>query len=798
MKTALNWLREYVELPWNARTLAERLTAAGLEVEEIAEFGKIPDGVVVAEILTRGQHGNSDHLSVCQVSTGSGEPIQIVCGAPNCDAGQRVPLATIGTDFGDGFIIKKSKIRGVESNGMMCSARELGLNDDHDGLLILPHDTPLGIPLQHIIPSDCVIDWEVTPNRPDWLSHIGIAREIAAVAGSAIRLPEAPVRTLPGSNVSAAAKVTVEAPDLCPRYIARVFKNVRIAPSPDWLANRLKAVGLRPINNIVDITNYVMLEFGQPLHAFDLSNLAGQEIIVRRARPGEEIVTLDGSKLSLSTDHLLIADRDRGVALAGIMGGENSMITDQTCTVLLEAAAFDRSNIRITARTLGKATDSSYRFERGVSPETTALASARAASLICQLAGAEQLEGVLDVYDRPWQPETITGQPDQINALLGLDLTPEQIASFLARRGLGIAACAADAITIRTPYWRFDLHEPVDLAEEVAQMCGLDAIPENPATARIGGSFSEDQYYPIEQVRAQLLALGLDEVMNYSMWSLDQCLAGTALAPENILRVSNPISNDTACLRPSLIPGLLQVVNHNVSRNQHDLRLFEIGRVFVQELSGRRESTQIGIACSGRLHPERFGDERNQLCDFYSLKGILASWLENRGISGLVCQTAQHPACKPGATAAFCLGNRPIIQFGEATDALVKGFRLRAPLFLALIHLDDLLAAPTPDRVYRELPQFPGTARDISFVAPDTLHHQHILDGIASLKLPLLEKIDLTDIFADDKVLGPGRRSLTYSLTFRDSKRTLTDEEVNRLQDKVRSFLAAEFNLELR
>ena len=797
MKTSVNWLRNYIDIPWAPKELAARLTAAGLEVEGIEFTGQIPAGVIVAEILARSPHANSDHLSICTVNAGSGEPLQIVCGAPNCDAGQKVPLATVGTQFGD-FQIKKAKIRGVESGGMLCSARELGLSDDHSGLMILPPDTPLGIPLTDIVEQDAVIDWEVTPNRPDWLSHVGIAREIAAVAQLPLRLPAPAIRSLPNSSVHDCAKVSVLDSDLCPRYIARVFKNIKVGPSPDWMVKHLEAVGLRAVNNVVDITNYVMLEFGQPLHAFDLTTLAGSEIVVRRAKQGEEITTLDGTKLKLSTDNLLIADRDKGVALAGIMGGENSMITDATTTVLLEAAAFDRSNIRVSSRTLGIATDSSYRFERGVSPETTAAASARAATLLCELCGADQVDGIIDCYGKPWQCPEITLRVQRCNALLGLSLDATAIASCLERRGLSILMQDAETITARAPAWRFDLHAEHDLIEEVAQISGLDAIPEAPVAARISGTMKDDRFLPLEEIRGEFQALGLDEIINYSLWSLPQCLQGTACSEEEIIKVDNPISIDTAFLRPTLLPGLMQVVAHNIAHNEHNLRLFELGRVFRKNNGRHSEGLQAAIAITGKRHPERFGSDLAATVDFYDLKGILASWLEARRLSDCSWQSAEAPACKPGACATLTSKGKIIATFGEAATVLTKGIRLRAPLFLALIDVDALLKLKAAPPVYTPIAQFPATSRDISFVAPAGLTHQTIVATIRDLQLPLVDRIDLFDIFSDEKVLGKGRCSLSYSVTFRHQERTLTDDEVNALQTTIRSALAEKLGVELR
>jgi len=796
MKTSLKWLRDYADIPEKAKDLAAKLTAVGLEVEGIETSGAIPAGVVTAKILSRKKHENSDHLNICDVTTGTGDPLQIVCGAPNCDAGNIVPLAKIGTDFGDGFVIKESKLRGVESNGMMCSARELGIGADHSGLLILPENTPLGIPLTDLYASDTVIDWEVTPNRPDWLSHIGIARE--AVGAANLHLPKENITIKPNSNVHQMAKVTVHAPDLCPRYIARVFENVKIGPSPTWMVQRLEAVGLRSINNVVDITNFIMLEFGQPLHAFDLRHLAGAEINVRRAKDGEELITLDDTKLKLTSDNLLIADQEKGVALAGIMGGQNSMITDDTTTVLLEAASFDRSNIRISSRNLNKKTDSSYCYERGVSPEMTGLASARAATLLCELAGAQQLDGVIDCYEKPWQPEEISCRVQRVNDLLGITLSEDEIVECFVHRGIDIVSKTADKIVVHTPYWRFDLHAEHDLIEEVAQMRGLDSIPEAPIMSKLGGPMREDTLYPIEQVRSELLGLGFDEMMNYSMWSQKACLQGTTLTKDQLVKVDNPISSDTACMRPTLLPGVLQVINYNVSRNQHDLAVFEIGKVFCKADEKFIESTQVALAMTGKRNPEMYGAEREAEVDFYSMKGCLESWIETRALKGCSIKALEHPAFKHGSAAAVVQKGKNIIVFGEAAPELVKGIRLRAPLFFAMADLKDILNAKSNAKKYDVLPQFPGTSCDITLVAPKKLCHQDVVNAVKSMNLPMFKNIELFDIYEDSKALGEGMRSMSYSVNFVNPERTMTDDEANELQAKIRKGLAKKLNVELR
>ncbi|MFA4945719.1 MAG: phenylalanine--tRNA ligase subunit beta [Lentisphaeria bacterium] len=798
MKTSVNWLQDYVDIPWTPAELARRLTQAGLEVEGIETRGAIPPGVVTAQILTRERHPNADKLSVCSVTTGGDTPLQIVCGAPNCDPGRIVPLATEGTDFGGGFKIKRAKLRGVESQGMMCSAHELGLTAEHEGLLLLPETTPLGRPLAEIIPGDTVIDWEVTPNRPDWLSHIGIAREVAAATGGTLRLPEAPLKLAESATIAALAAVEVQDAALCPRYTARVIQNVKVGPSPEWLVRRLESIGLRSINNVVDITNYVMLEYGQPLHAFDLATLAGQRLVVRRAKAGETLTTLDGRTHTLTPENLLIADAERGVALAGIMGGEHSGISEKTTTVLLESAAFNPANIRATARTLAIASDSSHRFERGVSWETVEAASRRAAALLCQIAGGEAAHGVLDFYPAPWQAAEIACRVQKVNSLLGIHLGVTDIAHCFRRRGLEVAEENAATVTVRIPHFRLDLKAEHDLVEEVAQIHGLDNIPEAKPAALLGGTIAEDTWYPVEAARAQLLALGLDEILNYTLISKPQALAGTGVAEAELVRVANPISSEAEILRPSLLPTLLQAVAHNIAHNNPELALVEIGRIFLKRPGVPEERLQAAIALTGHRHPERYGAERAELLDFFDLKGLLESWFETRRLAGATAAPATHPAFAPGAAAAFTVNGREVAIFGEAAPALTKGLRLKAPLFVALIELDALLAlAPAPAK-YRPLPQFPATARDISLVAPATASAAAIQEAIAAARCPWLEKVELFDLFTDETLLGPGNRSLAFSLTYRHPERTLTDAEANQAHEDVKAKLAKALPVQYR
>ncbi|MFA7230626.1 MAG: phenylalanine--tRNA ligase subunit beta, partial [Victivallaceae bacterium] len=508
MNISYNWLSQYVDISCGLKVLAEKLTMAGIEVEAIEEKRTVPAGVVVAEILERKPHPDADKLSVCRVFDGK-EELQIVCGAPNCDAGKKVPLATIGAVFVDSesgkeFAIKKSKLRGVESNGMLCSAMELGLAGDHSGLLELPAHLQTGTSLLEIHPGDTMIEVEVTPNRPDWLSHWGIARDVSCLLNTVAVMPEI---TLPAPSGTDSEKnlVTVEDKELCPRYTARIIRNVKVHDSPEWLKERLLSIGLRPINNIVDITNFVLMELGHPLHAFDLDKLAEQRIVVRRATDGEKFTSLDGSELELKTKHLVIADAQKPVALAGVMGGLDSGVTGETVNVLLESAAFFSSNIRATSRELGISSDSSYRFERGIDWNMLETASDRATALILELAGGTLTSKLIDVCGAKPQPPVIVCRFDRIRKLIGIDMSNSRIVDIFRKLYLDVLDITGEQCLVTPPLFRLDLEREADLAEEVARVNGLEAIPVIPVMGKMVASINKDSYLKYQELREELI-----------------------------------------------------------------------------------------------------------------------------------------------------------------------------------------------------------------------------------------------------------------------------------------------------
>ena len=791
MNISYNWLKKYIDLSLTADELPAKLTMAGLEVEGIEKTGSIPDGVVTAKILSRNPHENSDHLSVCQVDKGD-EVLQIVCGAPNCDAGNIVPLATIGTTFKDGegtFTIKKGKLRGVESFGMMCSARELGLSNDHDGLLILPADTKIGVPFGELMDSDVVYDCSVTPNRPDWLSHIGVARDIAALLDTKLVMPEicnADAPVVPGL-------VTVNDPDLCPIYAARIIRGVKVGDSPEWMQKALSAVGIRPISNLVDITNYVMMEMGVPLHAFDIRNLSGEKIIVRRAAEGESIVALDGKKYDLTPENLCICDAEKPVAIAGVMGGEYSGIQADTTTVVLESAFFDPDSIRMTSRKLGLSSDASYRYERGVDRNAVLAAGRRALQLILEIAGGEYV-GCCEVAAPAPEVRTIEADYSRIRGLLGLEVTDSDIEKILISLGFGMTAPGVFTV----PSWRvYDVVGEADLAEEVARIYGLDKLPAVPIRA-ITDDFKLDGCHVIESLRNQLTGIGLDEIVCGSMIDEKSATADKMFTPEELIRPYNPISLDLGVMRPSLLPGILNTVRHNIARKNLDLALFEIGHVFCKNTEKfPEERDELSIAVTGRIHPERFSAERAVVADFYDLKGILESLLTARKVKNFQFRAAEDPRFLKGHCAEVLVNKRVAGVFGEVVPALTKGMRLSTPLFVAMIQLKELLTAEERTLLYDPISPFPSTSRDVAFIAPKELEHRIVVDFIQKAHLPNLERVELFDIFEGEAV-GEGRKSMAYSLIFRSAERTLTDDEVNSSYEKLRQKLERGLGVELR
>ena len=859
MKLTLNWLKQYVDFDWSPEQLAERLTMLGLEVEGVHKTGGEFDGIVVAQILTRDPVPGSDKLSVCKVNDGKGERV-IICGAQNHKPGDKVPLIlpnfALPLKPGDKepFVIKERKVFGITSHGMMCSYQELGLDPEkiglkrEEGLLILPPDAKVGQPFAEYLgrtSGDVVFDLEITPNRSDWNSVIGIALEIAAVTGNKLKMPDVNlVGTRSTASLNSTRKdgdavervpttselvsVRLDDPDLCPRYTARVVKGVKIGPSPDWLRTSLEKVGIRSINNVVDVTNYVMFEIGQPLHAFDYHLIAKQRaagvppadqtetgnsgkmpesrckptIVVRRAKAGEEFITLDGQKHKLTTENLLIADEEKGIALAGVMGGQNSEIKDNTVDVLIESAYFSPTNIRRTSKILGLRTDASYRFERGADIDINDWAGARCAQLILETAGGQLAEGVVDAYPKPVKPKEITLRHHKVNELLGIELRPEEIEFYLGQLGLKTIGrkarptgtnAAPEPVTFQIPTFRVDLKREADLIEEVGRLHGVDKIPATPPRGAIGTNAFDATHDVLAEARRILSGLGLNEAQGQTLVSSAECRVSSS----ETVALANPLSSDMDVLRPSLLPGLIHSLRHNISRKNYDVALFEVGRVF-QRAAGvppadqtRKQSCQqdagstfkeerrVAIALTGqRALPFWSGNERDAKFDASDLKGVLEEFFEQFGLRGMAFTRQAESTALFLESATIQLGKQTLGEFGQLLPALAKKYDLRDTVLLAELNLDLLLARRNPAKSSKPLPAFPAIRRDVAMIVPEATTHDAVLQVVKQTKPANLEAVELFDVFRGKNV-PEGQKSLAYAFTYRAEDKTLTDAEAN-------------------
>jgi phenylalanyl-tRNA synthetase beta chain len=808
MKVTLNWLKQYVDFNWSPEELTERLTMLGLEVEGVQKLAAAFDGIVVAQVVTRDKHPNADKLSLCRVNDGTGER-QIVCGAQNFKAGDKVPLILPGASLplkpGDKepFTIKVGKIRGVESHGMMCSPQELGLPDQVDGLLILREDAKVGQSFAEYLGrsgSDVVYDLEVTPNRPDLNSVIGIAREIAALTGNALRIPELKTQNSK-LKTEDLVSVRIEDAELCPRYTARLIKGVKIGPSPEWLRGTLEKVGIRSISNVVDVTNYVMLETGQPLHAFDYHLITkgadGQPtIVVRRAAAGEKFKTLDNQERTLTNEMLLIADGQKGIALAGVMGGANTEINNQTMDVLIESAYFAPVNIRRTSKLLGLRSESSYRFERGADVGICDWASQRAAQWILETAGGQLAEGVVDVQPKAKEEKQITLHFAKSKDLLGIGISHADQVGYLNKLGLKTVLQQPGECTFSIPSWRVDLKREVDLIEEVGRLFGIEKIPSTPPRGALGANAFDSVYDQIGEVRRILTGLGLNEAQGQTLIAKSEVRNAK---DEEIVALANPLSSDMDVLRPSLLPGLIHSLRHNVSRKNYNVALFEIGRVFSQANGKTQEERRVAIALTGWGESVFWnGTKFEWSFDVFELKGFVEEFLEQFGVRSVAFGKRAESTALFLESATISLGGKlQLGEIGQLSPILAKKYDLRDAVFLAEFNLDLLLSKRNPSKSFKPLPQFPSIRRDVAMFVPETMTHDVVLTTVKQAKVTNLESVELFDVF-HGKGISEGQKSLAYAFTYRAPDKTLTDADVNSAHEKVLEALKTQLKVELR
>lgn len=803
MKVSYNWLKEYVDVNLSPEELADALTMTGSEVDAVESLAPDVSGVITAYVEEVAPHPNADKLRVCKVNTGS-EILSVVCGAPNVAAGQIVPFATVGAQLPGGVKIRKAKLRGVESYGMICSERELGLSDSHDGIMVLPEGTPLGIPIAEALGlNDWVLELDIYPNRPDNLSMLGIAREVAAIVGSELRMPQPQIEET-GSDITEKVSLEVHAPDLCPRYSCRLIEGVKIGPSPQWMQQRLLAAGMRPINNVVDVTNYVLLELGQPLHAFDYDLLAEHRIVVRRAKPNEVIVTLDGQTRTLHEDMLVIADAEKAQVIAGIMGAESSEVSESTTNVLLEAANFYGPSIRRTSRELGLRSESSQRFEKGLDPNATQLALDRAAALIVELAGGKIAKGVLDVYPEPVKPRVIDLRIGQIKRLLGVEIPPEDCVDYLNRLQLK-AELQGDKIRVEVPTFRGDITREADLIEEIARIYGYDNIPATLPMSR-GTPGSQTASLTLQDiVRDTLIGFGLNEVMTYSFGSpktLDRAMAPVDSPVRQVIQIRNPLSEEWSVMRTFVIPQLLEVVERNQTRQQDDVHIFEIGAVYrPRQLPLTEEPEEVrvlAIAMTGNWPPPTWGRE-SHAADVYDLKGIVEELAAALGLEFTWQQVEASPHCAlhPGRMVeVYCQGEK-IGILGELHPQVAENYSISGRVVVAEIELEPLVDKVNLIRRVRPIPKFPSVERDLALLVPQDVTGAQVVAVIEECGKDLLQSVRLFDVYVGEQIPA-GYRSLAYTLSFQAMDRTLRDEEIQNVITAIENKLKQELNVEMR
>ncbi|MCY4553124.1 MAG: phenylalanine--tRNA ligase subunit beta [Candidatus Poribacteria bacterium] len=816
MNVTLNWLKNYIDFEFSPSELADRLTMLGVEVESVKRLGAELEGVVVGSVGAIKPHPNADKLVLCQVDIGETEELQIVCGAPNVREGMLAPVATIGATLPIGLTIKRAKLRGETSQGMLCSEKELGLSaqlasayniaEDAAGLMELPTDTPLGTSLSEVLGlDDVVFELEITPNRPDCLSLIGVAREIRAETGNALKLPQVDFNENE-TDIRELTSVTIEAPNLCPRYAARVIRGVKVGESPAWLQQRLESVGVGVINNLVDITNFVLMEYGQPLHAFDYHKLAENRIVVRRAAAGENITTLDEIDRELTSDMLVIADAEKPIALAGIMGGYDSEITETTADVFLESAYFNPSSIRATAKALGVSTEASYRFERGADPGIVLAALDRAAQLIAELAGGSICKGTVDVY--PGSPP-VTGKggeqplteiqlrPERVNFILGTTLDTSEMVQILSDLGFDLKA-NGENYQVTVPTFRSDITREIDLIEEIARVHGYDNIP----TTLPKGDIPVPAPNPNTEVRKRikhfLLAAGMMEAINYSFCA-PNCFDKIRLNADDPLRrtlkLQNPLSPEMSVLRTTLLPNLLDNAQRNRNHQIDTIALFEIGSVFIHN-GEQKEPGRVTGVLAGQIGDGVYSNPYREP-DFYDIKGLVEGVLQVCGIVDYTLQKTDAPTFHPGRNAAVLLDDKQLGTFGEAHPEVLENYDLPYKAYLFDFDMEALVDTAIFAKRFEPIPVYPKVERDLAIVVDKELLSDMPTALIYTTGGELVESVRLFDVYEGEQV-PEGKKSLAYAITYHSATETLTDKAVNALHDKVVKRLNQELGAELR
>lgn len=796
MLISLDWLKQYVDIKEDIKELENTLTMIGQEVEAIEEQGKELAKVVIGQITEYGKHPEAEKLTLLKVNIGEEEELQIVCGAPNHKLGDKVVVATIGAVLPGDFKIKKSKIRGIESQGMLCSEVELGLGNDGDGIIILPEDAPLGVEYRvYKKLNDVIFELEITPNRPDCLSYIGIAREIAAYYGRKIKCPEFESKKIIESINTGHIDVRIEDKERCKRFSGKVIKNIKVQESPEWLKNRLISMGLKPINNVVDATNYILFECNQPLHAYDLTKINDRKIVVRKALNGEKIVTLDGVERELNKGELIIADAEKPLGIAGIMGGESSKVTEETTEIFLECAYFTPENIRKTSKELGLSSDSSYRFERGLDIENTAEVLERAADLISQLTGGEVLEGCIDKYIEKYEKIEIPLNIEKLRKFMGKNIEIDVVGKILTNLGINIKTLNSTTIIAIPPSYRGDLTRTADLYEEIIRMYGFDNIENKMPEENIRPGVKDSMTVVVDEAKEILAKLGLQEVINYSFISKDAIkMLGIT---EPTLEITNPISDDMAVMRPTLIYSLLSNVRDNLNRNQNGLRFFEVSRVFTPKEDGlANETLRASIALAGKTF-KTLWDPKPEAMDFYTLKGFVEKFLEYMGVTRYQLDRSEDKNFHPGRSADIRIGKVKIGTFGEIHPELAENMDIkRERAYVAELDLTTLLNYRAKKVKYERIVKYPEVTRDLAVVLDRDVLVGKMLEDIKKSS-NLIESVAIFDVYQGEKIEAD-KKSVAISIVLRKKDGTLEESDINITVDKILKLIAKNYNGEIR
>lgn len=796
MKVSLKWLSDYVDVPSDIKEFCDRLDLTGTGVEGVETLGATFDGVVVGYVETCEEHPDSDHMHVVTVDVGGEEPIQIVCGAPNIAQGIKVPVATVGAVLPGDFKIKKSKLRGVASCGMCCSKRELGLGTDREGIWVLPEDAVVGTPIaEYLGLTDTVIDLEITPNRPDCLSMVGFAREVGAMYGLDWREPAAQLEEA-DEPIEGQVSVTIDDAERCPRYTARLIKGVKVGPSPDWLVERLTAIGQRSINNIVDVTNYVLFELGQPLHTFDFDTLdledGAAHIIVRAAQDGEKLVTLDETERELTNDMTVIATPKRAVALAGVMGGFDSEVTDATVNVLLETAAFSPAHTSRTSRNLGLISESSLRYERRVDDMDVDERADYAAALIAEVSGGTVCSGIVDEWPAGTPEERVLAfRIERFQKMMGEAIPVEFVTDCLDRLGCIVTDEGEGVLRVVAPTFRPDLEREIDLYEEVLRLYGMDRIPSTLPAGRGRLGVRTPQQLVDAKLHATLSACGMNETMTYSFAAADDVEKlrmneeGLGEAAELI----NPMNAEQSCMRRTIVPGLLRSVAYNQSRGVSNIQLYEIGTVFSarEGAAQPKERRKLAGVLAGAMGPAAWNNAPAAF-DFFDGKGVLESIARELALSKVrfkALSAEEAPHLQPGRAAQMLSGGDVVGWVGEIHPLAADAFEAAAPVVAFELDMAVLERAARPARDYVDVPQFPAVARDAAFVVDESVTNEKLMQCMTSAGGKLLEGVQLFDVYRDEERIGAGKKSMAYSLTYRAADRTLTSEEVDKAHDRL-------------